>query len=88
MCRALVVDPDVVSCGPALLVPTVEAQYAFVPDRGMLLLGEKVLRVFVVAREDSFPSAARYGGSVELLKAILTTMDVWTPGQVPIPYPG
>jgi hypothetical protein len=90
MCVALVIDPDVVECDAALLVPTAEAQYAFFGDRGSLLL-EGIpdrVNVVVVAREDSFPSAARYGGSVDLLKAILTTMDVWTPGQVPIPYPG
>ena len=89
MCVALVIDPDVVECDAALLVPTAEAQYAFFADRGSLLLGnDPRVTVVVVAREDGFPSAARYGGSVELLKAILTTMDVWTPGQVPIPYPG
>ncbi len=42
-----------------------------------------MVQVVVVAREDGFPSAARYGGSVELLKSILTTMDVWTPGLEP-----
>jgi hypothetical protein len=67
-------------CRAAILVPTAGEQYAFfvnwnsamltgVPDR---------VRVVVVAREDSFPSAARYGGSVELLRSILTTMDVRT----------
>ena len=32
-----------------------------------------------------FPATARYGGGVQLVKSILTTMDVWTPepGQVP-----
>ncbi len=47
-----------------------------VPDR---------VRGVAIGRDDSFPSAARYGGSVELLRAILTTMDVHTRerGQVP-----
>jgi hypothetical protein len=32
--------------------------------------------VVVIGREDGFPSAARYGGSVQLLKSILATMHV------------
>ena len=36
--------------------------------------------VVTMGRPDGDPSVARYGGSVELLKSILTTLDVWTPG--------
>ena len=70
------------SCRGAILVPTAEAQYAFVMDwtSAMFTNLPDLIRVVVVAREDSFPSAGRYGGSVELLKAMLTTMDVWGPG--------
>ena len=73
------------SCRAALLVPTAEEQYAFFVDWASAMLTNipDRVRVVVVAREDSFPSAARYGGSVELLKSILTTMDVWSPGQEP-----
>jgi hypothetical protein len=73
------------SCRGALLVPTATAQYAFFSDWGTVMMTNQPDRVIVVvvAREDSFPPAARYGGSVELLKSILTTMDVWTPGQQP-----
>ena len=73
------------SCRAALLVPTAEGQYAFFVDWGtaMLTTLPDRVRVVVVPREDSFPSAARYGGSVALLKSILTTMDVWSPGQEP-----
>jgi hypothetical protein len=70
-------------CRGAILVPTAGQQYAFFVDWGsaMLTTMPDLVTVVVVARPDSFPSAARYGGSVELLKAILGTMDVWTPGQ-------
>jgi len=73
------------SCRAAILVPTATGQFAFFVNWGTALLTTSPdrVRVVTVAREDSFPSAARYGGSVALLKAILTTMDVWTPGQVP-----
>jgi hypothetical protein len=73
------------SCRGALLVPTAEAQYAFIMDWSSAILTglPDLVRVVVVAREDGHPSAARYGGSVELLRSILTTMDVWTPGQQP-----
>lgn len=71
------------SCRPAILVPTADQQYAFFVDwtSAMFTGSPDLVRVVVVAREDGFPSAARYGGSVQLLKAILTTMDVWAPGQ-------
>ena len=73
------------SCRAALLVPTDEAQYAFFVDweTAMFTNAPDLVRVVVVAREDDFPPAARYGGSVELLKSILTTMDVYQPGQQP-----
>ncbi len=73
------------SCPGAILVPTASAQYAFVMNWSSVMLTglPDRVRVVVIAREDTFPSAARYGGSVELLKSILTTMDVWTPGQQP-----
>lgn len=72
-------------CRPAIIVPTAGAQYAFFMDwiSAMFTNSPDLVRVVVVAREDDFPSAARYGGSVELLKAILTTMDVWRPNQAP-----
>lgn len=73
------------SCRAAILVPTAEQQYAFFVDWSSARFTNvpDLVRVVVVAREDTFPSAARYGGSVALLKAVLTTMDVWTPGQQP-----
>jgi hypothetical protein len=72
----------------ALLVPTTDHQYAFVTDcDSCLLVGatNPGVTVVVVARPDDFPPAAPYGGSVELLKSLLTTMDVWTLGQAPEP---
>jgi hypothetical protein len=73
------------SCRAAILVPTPDQQYAFFVDWGsaMFVVTPDRVTVVVVAREDGFPAAVRYGGSVELLKAVLTTMDVWTPGQQP-----
>lgn len=66
------------SCRPAILVPTADQQYAFFMDWSSAMFTDvpNLVRVVVVAREDGFPSAARYGGSVELLRSILTTMDV------------
>lgn len=68
-------------CRAAILVPTAEGQYAFFVNWNSAMLTGVPDRVTVVtvAREDSFPSAERYGGSVELLRSILTTMDVSTP---------
>ena len=75
------------SCRAAILVPTDEEQYAFFGDWLSMMFTNSPDRitVVVIGREDDFPSAARYGGSVELLKSILTTMDVWTPGQEQYP---
>jgi hypothetical protein len=71
-------------CHAGLLVPFTDDQFAFFGD-----LETDVLTVVVVWRPDVHPSTVRYGGSVELLKSILTTMDVWTPepGQVPTRAP-
>ena len=73
------------SCRAAILVPTAGAQYAFFVDWESAMFTNPAwpVRVVVVAREDDFPPAARYGGSVELLKSILTTMNVYQPGQQP-----
>jgi hypothetical protein len=69
------------SCRAALLVPTDRAQYAFFMDWPSVMFTDApdMVNVIVVAREDTFPSAVRYGGSVELLKSILAKMDVQTP---------
>lgn len=66
------------TCRAAILVPTPGAQYAFFMDwtSAMLEGSPDMIRVVVVAREDDFPAATGYGGSVELLRSILTTMDV------------
>lgn len=44
-----------------------------------------VVNVFAIGRPDDFPAAARYGGSVALLKAILSQVDVREPqpGETP-----
>jgi hypothetical protein len=62
----------------AILVKTADHQYAFLGDCNSCLLVGSTDRVtvVVVAREDSFPPAAPYGGSVQLLKSILTTVNV------------
>jgi hypothetical protein len=69
-------------CRTAILVPTSTLQWAFVPNWGTQQLFDSsfaAIRIVVIAREDSFPQAAPYGGSVELLKSVLTTMHVWGP---------
>ena len=71
------------TCRDAILVSTADMQYAFFVDFAYATLSDNRVRVVVVARPDDFPPAAKYGGSVALLKSILTTMDVWTPGQQP-----
>lgn len=69
-----------VACLPAVLVPFAEGVHAYFADTET-----RMVTVVEIGREDSFPGAARYGGSVQLLKSILTTMDVWAPepGQIP-----
>ena len=68
--------------GSAILVRTAGAQYAFSGHCSSCLLVGAMdsVTVVVLGREDGFAPAERYGGSVQLLKAILTTMDVWTVG--------
>jgi len=41
--------------------------------------------VFSIGRPDDFPAAARYGGTVALLKAILAQVDIRAPlpGETP-----
>jgi hypothetical protein len=68
------------ACLPAVLVPLSDSTQAVVadPESGQIT-------IVSLGRPDGFPAAARYGGAVQLLKSILTTLDVWTPepGQVP-----
>ena len=68
------------ACLPALVVPLSDSTAAVVAnaETGMVT-------VVSLGRPDGFPAAARYGGAVQLIKSILTTMDVWTPepGQIP-----
>ena len=75
-------------CRGAILVGDTSSgePFAFFVDWGSAMLSEAPnVRIVWVARKDAFPGAARYGGSISLLKSILTTMDVLTPkaGQVP-----
>ena len=51
------------------------------PRRSLADPATGLVTVVSLARPDSFPAAARYGGSVQLLKSILTTMDVWPAGS-------
>ena len=75
------------SCRAAILVPTADVQYAFFSDWGRLVLtnAPDLVVVVAIARPDGFPPAAKYGGSVELLESILTTVGIRTPlsGEVP-----
>ena len=69
-----------VACLPAVLVPLSDSTGAVFADAESGLV--TIVGIF---RPDNLPAAARYGGAVQLLKSILTTMDVWTPepGQIP-----
>ena len=69
------------ACGPAILLPasgdTIPA-YIADPDAGLVT-------IVLLGRSDDFPGTARYGGGVQLLKSILTAIDVYEPepGQIP-----
>jgi hypothetical protein len=73
---------QVPSCKPALIFlnSTEGNPNAFIADPG-----KGVLTVFQLGRPDAYPSAARYGGAMALLKAILTQVDVRVPqaGETP-----
>jgi hypothetical protein len=62
-----------------VLVPLLDGVIAYFADTET-----RVVTVVAIGRPDSFPGAAQYGGSVQLLKSILTTMDVYPPepGQI------
>ena len=69
-------------CQPAIIVlwdqePTPTAAFGD-PEAGTITL-------FSIGRPDDFPAAARYGGTVALLKAILSQLDVTEPkpGETP-----
>lgn len=75
---------DGLPCWPALFAPVGdvdgEIPHAFVGD-----WERDVVTVFVMAREDSFPAAQKYGGTEALLKAIVGQLDVGgaRPGETP-----
>ena len=68
------------ACLPAILVSAPAEVFAVFGDAetGMVT-------VFVLGRGNDYPATAPYGGGRQLLKSILTTVDVWTPdpGQIP-----
>jgi hypothetical protein len=68
------------ACLPAILVPLSDSTQAVFADAETGLV-----TIVSLGRPDDLPAAARYGGGVQLLKSILTTMDVWAPapGQLP-----
>jgi hypothetical protein len=71
------------ACRAAILVPTADAQYAFFLDWTSVMFANAPdrIRVVMVGREDAFPAAARYGGTVQLLTSILSTMSVTPRGS-------
>jgi hypothetical protein len=74
------------TCRAAILVPGPSEPYAYFMDWESVMMTSVPDRVTVlsIGRPDDFPAAARYGGSVELLRSFLTTFDVWTPGDQPV----
>jgi hypothetical protein len=71
-----------VACLPAVLVPGPGGIFAYFADPET-----RMVTIVSVGRRDSFAGSAQYGGSVQLLRSVLTTMDVFTPepGQIPDP---
>ena len=63
-------------CHPALLVPFADDVQAF-GYGGVLPDGKMV--VMTVARGESEPNVAPYGGATRLLEAFLSTMNIWPP---------
>jgi hypothetical protein len=70
----------------AILVKSPRVQFAFLGDCNSCLISGVTDRITVVAvgREDTFPRAARYGGTVGLLKSVLRTISARgpLPGEV------
>jgi hypothetical protein len=81
LCYAAGGDP----CRAAILVPAAGGPEAYFEDWMSTVLAPTMVRVVQIGRPDSFAAGARYGGTVQLLKSILTTMDVHLPeaGQSP-----
>jgi hypothetical protein len=63
-------------CHPALLVPFADDVQAF-GYGGVLPAGKMV--VVTIARGETDPNVAPYGGATRLLEAFLSTMDIWPP---------
>ena len=72
-------EPD---CAPAIIVADADRPFPVAlvgdPEKGNVT-------VIQIGRVDSFPAAGRYGGTVRLLKSILTQLDVRDPqpGETP-----
>ena len=62
-------------CHPALIVPFEDDVLAFFGGTE-----DDSVNVVAVWWGDSAPEVAEYGGSIALLKSILASMNVWTPG--------
>jgi hypothetical protein len=62
------------ACHPAVLVPLSDGTSAFLG--GSVGPTDGAITIVSLGRPDDFPGAAKYGGSIQLLKSILSTMDV------------
>jgi hypothetical protein len=66
--------------GCAILVPTQDQQFAFLSGSGCVLTeATSWITVVVITRPDVVPAAERYGGSVQLLRSVVSTMNVSRP---------
>jgi len=65
-------NPDGSCPRRALLVPTPDGQYAF--TREVISTGASRIIVVIVGRPDDFVAAQPFGGSVNLLKAVMSTI--------------
>ncbi len=72
--RAVQMCKERADCHPAVIVPFDQDVLAFFGGTE-----NDTVSVVAVWWGDSAPEVAEYGGSIELLKTILTSMNVWTP---------
>ena len=76
------------ACLPAIVVPLSGNELDFGNVRAVVADPESgMVTVLSLGRPDDWQGVAKYGGGVQLLQSILTTMDVWPPepGQIPSP---
>lgn len=72
MCSIVGSEP----CRPAILVPETGGVAAYFKSPGGAAGAPGRVRIVQIGRPDGYPGAARYGGSIQLMQAILAEMGV------------